>query len=272
MKIIDGCTWIPECFEENQFSWKSWERYMAHFPQEMKQMIEEDCREYDFKTQVLPVVQSALQHPQKIQEARCSFQKVTSRLEKKIEEQFGTLDCTVILYLGLCSGAGWATDLEGKPTVLLGIEKIIELNWQSEQEMQALIYHEIGHLWHFSKRNQPPMQTKQLEQLYQEGMAMRFEQLICGDLSYYHQDKDGWLDWCVQKENQIKSEYASRIQNKESVQDFFGDWCSYQGRSDVGYFLGNRFVQFLCSRFSLEQAANLCEQQLLSLFWEYVSL
>lgn len=77
MKIIDGCTWIPECFEENQFSWKSWERYMAHFPQEMKQMIEEDCREYDFKTQVLPVVQSALQHPQKIQEARCSFQKVT---------------------------------------------------------------------------------------------------------------------------------------------------------------------------------------------------
>lgn len=97
-------------------------------------------------------------------------------------------------------------------------------------------------------------------------MAMRFEQLICGDLSYYHQDKDGWLDWCVQKENQIKSEYASRIQNKESVKDFFGDWCSYQGRSDVGYFLGNRFVQFLCSRFSLEQAANLCEQQLLSCF------
>ena len=62
------------------------------------------------------------------------------------------VETDIILYLGLCNGAGWATSLDGRDAVLLGIEKIIELNWQDESAMQALIFHEIGHIWHKNLR------------------------------------------------------------------------------------------------------------------------
>ena len=42
------------------------------------------------------------------------------------------LDAKIILLLGLCNGTGWATTLNGRPTVLLGIEKIVALHWFSE--------------------------------------------------------------------------------------------------------------------------------------------
>ena len=57
-------------------------------------------------------------------------------------------EVTVVLYLGLCNAAGWVTFLGGKKVVLLGVEKVLELNWDSEEKLKALLYHEIGHIWH----------------------------------------------------------------------------------------------------------------------------
>ena len=57
-------------------------------------------------------------------------------------------EVTVVLYLGLCNAAGRVTFLGGKKVVLLGVEKILELNWDSEEKLKALLYHEIGHIWH----------------------------------------------------------------------------------------------------------------------------
>lgn len=66
----------------------------------------------------------------KLEQVHSSFVEATQRLQKRFIEAFGNdLDVDIILYLGLCNGAGWATSLTGKKTVLLGIEKIIELDW-----------------------------------------------------------------------------------------------------------------------------------------------
>lgn len=127
--------------------------------------------------------------------------------------------------------------------------------------MRALILHEIGHLWHKLNGNlHIPEYTKRrkgIAQLYCEGVAMVCEHILCGDDEFYHQNKDGWLDWCYKNENQIKREYLRRLDKKESVQDFFGDWCSYNGYSDVGYFLGCRFVRHLMKSYSLKEIANM---------------
>lgn len=80
--------------------------------------------------------------------------------------------------------------------ILLGIEKILELSWYDEDSMYGLIYHELGHIYHkqygaFEQEGRNQSQNF-IWQLFTEGIAMYFEQLLMNDLSYYHQNKDGW--------------------------------------------------------------------------------
>lgn len=37
-----------------------------------------------------------------------------------------------------------------------------------------------------------------------------------------------------------------------STQRYFGDWISYQGHGDVGYYLGCRFVHFILSKYLID--------------------
>lgn len=97
------------------------------------------------------------------------------------------------------------------------------------------------------------------------------EQMLCGDDEFYHQNKNGWLDWCKKNENEIKKEYLRRLDEKESVQDFFGDWCSYKGHSDVGYYLGCQFVKYLMKVNSLKEIAGFNYSEVNRKFLEYAS-
>ena len=86
---------------------------------------------------------------------------------------------------------------------------------------------------------------------------MAFEQTLCGNENRFHQDVDGWLNWCRKNEKLIKAEYLKRLKNNESVQDFFGDWRSFMGHSDVGYYLGTVFIRTLMKKYSLQQIASM---------------
>ena len=63
-----------------------------------------------------------------------------------------------------------------------------------------LLYHELGHLWHFQRRTAPAWAedpaARALWQLYTEGMATYVQQRLFGGRSFYSQDRDGWLAWC----------------------------------------------------------------------------
>lgn len=53
-------------------------------------------------------------------------------MQQKINKTFGkSLDADIVLYLGLCNEAGWVKKYNGRTIVFLGIEKIMELNWCS---------------------------------------------------------------------------------------------------------------------------------------------
>ncbi len=260
MKIINTCDNIKSVFTDG-FSIDLWRKYAGEISKELTSKCENDAKSYDFNKDVLPVIEVAL-NEDKIDFVSRNFQSVIDTLNDTLSKLFDTEpDINIVLYLGLCNGAGWATTLDGKNTVLLGLEKIMELSWGDETNMRALILHEIGHLWHKLNGNlHIPEYTKRrkgIAQLYCEGVAMVCEHILCGDNDFYHQDKDEWLDWCYENENDIKREYLRRLENKESVQDFFGDWCSYNGHSDVGYFLGCRFIEHLMKKHSLNEIANM---------------
>lgn len=274
MKIINTCDKIKSVFADG-FTIDLWRKYAVEISQELPSKCEKDAKSYDFNKDVLPVLENTLNN-EKIDFVSRNFQIVIDTLNDNFTKLFDKKpDINIVLYLGLCNGAGWATTLDGKNTVLLGVEKIIELNWGDETNMRALILHEIGHLWHKLNGNlHIPEYTKRrkgIAQLYCEGVAMVCEHILCGDNDFYHQNKDGWLDWCYKNENKIKREYLRRLDNKESVQDFFGDWCSYNGHSDVGYFLGCRFVEHLMKTHSLKEIANMKYSVLNNAFSEFAN-
>ena len=67
--------------------------------------------EYDFND-VLPVVNNVLLNRDAAITANDSFVAVTDKLASNIERLFENgVETDIILYLGLCNGAGWATSL-----------------------------------------------------------------------------------------------------------------------------------------------------------------
>ena len=267
MRIINTFDKIQNCFTNNAFDLDSWRKYSKEFSCELSEKCEQNSKEYDLNKDVFPVINNVLLNKEAAFQTNASFITVTNELNSNINKLFKTdIEIDIVLYLGLCNGAGWATTLDGRNAILLGIEKIIELNWQNETNLQALIFHEIGHIWH--KTNgvlYPKTRSKgedSLAQLYQEGIAMVCEQILCQDNNYYHQNKNDWLTWCRSNISEIKQEYLKRIDNNMSTQDFFGDWCNYKNQSDVGYYLGCEFIKYLQQQYSLVDIANLNIKQL----------
>ena len=276
MKIIDTYTEIVALFDRmgDTFDLTLWESYIASISDELVNKLKEDSSGYDFQRQILPVINQAMKEREKLKTAHTSFHASIKDLENRLEKITGTkMQVDILFYLGLCNGAGWATKLENKPAVLLGVEKIIELDWYSEKAMAALIYHELGHVWHDSMgylhQKTSSTREKYILQLYQEGIAMYFEQLVLNDLTYYHQRKGDWADWCHANKHELNKEYLELLKANESAQDFFGDWCAYKGYSDVGYFIGCEFIKHLAEKLSLRELATLDLNTVYKEFSEY---
>lgn len=267
MRIINSFCSLRKAFPNRVFDMEIWRDYAVAISPNLASKCENDSQGYDFQTEVLPVIQSALADKAKLDILSDVFDEVARDLTVRITKLFDKeIELEIILYLGLCNGAGWATTLDGRDVILLGIEKIIELDWYSKENLQALIFHEIGHIWHktYGKMSfQCHAQTeKSIIQLYQEGIAMVCEQILYGDDTHYHQNQNGWLSWCTQNESLLKKEYLARLNHEQSTQDFFGDWNSYKDHSNTGYYLGCQFIKYLQKKFSLIDIANLSYQQL----------
>lgn len=252
VRVIDTFQDMGKCFTDTGFCKEKWDQYISHYLPYAKEQIEKDGAEYKFEEQVLPVLNAAWNKKKETMELHNSFLSLVENIEEKMEQKLqAKIDTVIVLYIGLCNGAGWVVPFSKIPHILLGIEKIIELNWYHENEMKGLIYHELGHVWHKQNRiaafpllNTP--KDRALWQLYSEGIAMYCEQLLCDDDQFYHQNKDGWLDWCIENRTMLFDEYIRVIEGQESHQKFFGDWCSYLNVSDIGYYLGCELIKTAC--------------------------
>ena len=277
--IIDTYLQINALFENEMFNRDKWVSYINSiydnsaniFINDMKECL--DNGNYVYEKDVLPIINAAHRHPA-LATLHSSFCKITDNLNKRIMECFGhELDIDIVLYIGLCNGAGWVTNINNRDVILLGIEKILELNWYDERSMCGLIYHELGHVYQkqygaFAQHSENNSQNF-VWQLFTEGIAMYFEQALVKDFNYYHQDKNGWLEWCDNHFQQILADFYSDLPTMtKSNQKYFGDWVSYNGRGDVGYYLGTKFVQQLCSEYDFEQLIN---AKIDDIYQEYLS-
>lgn len=281
IQIIDTCPEIPTLFENGTFQENRWENYINRICPNSAQLFREDANEcissgkYTFEKDFLPVINAVCQNP-KLDILHENFRTVTKNLDSLVKEKFEKpLNADIILYLGLCNGAGWVTSLRGRDTILLGAEKILELDWHGTVPMYGLIYHELGHVYHSQHGlldlENPHAGENFIWQLFTEGIAMYFEQTLKGDYHFYHQDKDGWTAWCETHFPQILADFnhdlpAMTRQN----QRYFGDWCDYHGRGDAGYYLGCRFVQELGQDYRFDELINFDADQVYGLYQAFV--
>lgn len=265
MKIISAVGTLNELFSNNSFDLNSWNEYIEKvfpghkniFIQDMENVIKTGT--YTFNNDFLPILNGVNFNKDKREEAIVSFNKVTNNLEEKIIQVFGkNLDVTIVLYVGLCNGAGWVIDLDSQPYVLLGLEKIIELDWCDVKSMYGLIYHELGHVFQMQygvlEREFNTSKETFLWQLFTEGIAMFFEQKILNNFDFFHQDRNGWLLWCDENIKQIKMDFHAdlEVMTKQN-QRYFGDWVYYKGYNDVGYYIGARFVKWLSMKYDFDE-------------------
>lgn len=274
MKIIDTYNDIFNSYENGVFNKELWDKYAFSVFPGLKTKVEQDfSRITEYKDKIFTILNDVMKKLQEAETAHNSFVKATENLSTEIKCKFGVdLDVTIILYLGLGNAAGWATIIDNKKVILIGIEKVIELGWCDENDMKALIYHELGHIYHSLFECRQLINTKReqaIRQLYREGIAMIFEQTLCNDENFFHQNINGWLEWCKANDDLIKNEYLKRIKSKESVQDFFGDWCSFMNHSDVGYYLGTEFIRFLMKEYSLKEIAGMKLRSILKRFYQF---
>lgn len=274
MQFIDGLSQLDK-FDTEPFQMEKWTRYADSVYPGLATKCKDDSEAYTFATDILPIVVQAIKESMRLQKTVKLFKEIEEELRNNVHILFDyEPDVLIILYLGLCNGAGWATRIGEQRVVLLGAEKIIELNWDNKEKMQGLIYHELGHIWHeyegvsgFAYQSTSELA---IQQLYREGIAMACEQILCSNMTYYHQGEE-WSVWCEENIGKIKKEYFRRIENQESVREFYGDWNYYEGFSDVGYYLGAQFIRYLMKYYSLKEIATLSYKELYQRFEAYVS-
>jgi hypothetical protein len=259
---------------------RKWEQYINSVYENSSNIFIKDLEkylnggEYDYEKDILPIINNVIDNPA-LDILHNSFNKVTDRLNERIKDCFGREpDADIVLYIGLCNAAGWVTTLAGRNVVLLGIEKILELNWQDKDSLYGLIYHELGHVYHKQygvfNQNSDDNKKRFVWQLFVEGIAMYFEQVLVGNLDYYHQNTSGWKAWCDNHFLQILKDFNADLpMMTRTNQKYFGDWVSYCGRSDTGYYLGTRFVQYLCKKQCFEQLINMTIDDVYTVYLEF---
>lgn len=258
MKITNTLDKIKTVYKNGEFNFNKWEEYVNSIYPNFAQLFIEDMNQtlktglFSYEKDYLPLLNAVSRKTKAMEQALNSFNKATDNLERKIIERFGkSIDVEIIFYLGLLNGAGWVLDYNNKTLCLLGIEKIIELDWCDEKSMIGLIYHELGHVYQGQygvlEREFESRKERFLWQLFTEGIANYFEQILVGDFEYYHCGDKEWKIWCDDNLDRIKKDFYNDLpQMTFENQRYFGDWVFYENHSDVGYYLGTKFVQFIC--------------------------
>lgn len=283
MRIINTSIDFPSVFEAGQFNLENWEKYLDRWIPGAKELCQSEMKDciqagYSWHEDYLPVLNAVFTDKEKQEEAVRSFCVVSEHLDEKIIKAFGkTVDADIVLYIGLCSGAGWVTKIHDTTTVLLGIEKIIELDWCNTDDMTGLIVHELGHVFQSQYgslyHSGNSMSEKFLWQLFTEGIAMVFEQETVGNAEYFHQDKNGWKEWCDRNYELIKNTFSRDLDTMtQESQRYFGDWVRFEGRGDVGYYLGARFVRYLLKKDRFENIINYTFEKVRAGFDNFVLL
>lgn len=278
IKALNTFHKITDCFVDETFSLSKWEKYICSIDQRLKEILLEDVRKDEvsgldlLNDQRLPIVESVIHQLERAKSVQVNFDKICKSIDSTVKAIWNVeLDLTIILYLGLANAAGWFTTIGDEEVILLGIEKILELNWEDYETMESLIYHELSHAYHRSYCNieasYESTSDNLLWQLYIEGVAMVLEQELKQDAMHFHQFDTKTLQYLKTNIQKIANDFYMDMNVTEPTpQRWFGDWVSYEGIGDVGYFLGAAFIRFILKTHTMIDMMRLDILQLRNLF------
>ncbi|MEM2117487.1 MAG: hypothetical protein QW386_00520 [Candidatus Bathyarchaeia archaeon] len=234
--------------------------YMKKYPELLSKQLqtyEEDG--LDWKEIAKKIFPSFLNRFPLMQKARNNIIRIYKPIYSKAVEALKLhFNITFVVYVSIGCGAGWATTYKEQPAILLGLENIAEEKWHTQQKLEGLISHEIGHRIHMNWRRGWQMFEEEkdpLFQLYSEGFAQRCEHIILGKETWHLAENEKWLSWCKRHKSWLAKEFLKRIKNQMTAQDFFGSWLNIQGKKQTGYFLGHEFIRALEETRSLRKIA-----------------
>ena len=238
------------------------EKYMSLYPELLqKQMDDYASFQEDWRVTAVGRIFPALpERLSAIQTAHDNLLNICNDVFDTGRQNIGfENDLVCVIYLGLGCGAGWATEYEGKPAILFGLENIAEEGWQNRDRLAGLMAHELGHLIHFEWRKQDkvPDEDAGWWQLYTEGFAMYCENIILGTSSWHMQtdSEKQWRTWCQDNLSWLASEFLRRVDRGEDMRPFFGSWFDLRGYKQTGYFLGYEIIKKLHEQMSLQEVA-----------------
>jgi len=213
-----------------------------------------------------------LENLERMEAARCSMLDVCASLYERAAGALGLdFDVLFVVYVGIGSGAGWATRFRGRPAVLVGLENVAELGWQGQESMRGLLAHEIGHLFMFERRGEEPRAFGDpLCDLFEEGFAQHAEHSILAAETWHCSSQEGWLEWCKENEARLARRYLESLQDKGEVRRFFGSWFDIEGWRQTGYFLGCRMMAPLAQRRGMGELALLPCAEMRQLALQYL--
>jgi hypothetical protein len=257
--------------------WKS--AYMAAYPELLRKQVQ------DYEEQGVDWRQVAAERvfphlPERLpfmQGARGNLLQVCGPVYERAVDVLGVgFDARFVLYVGIGCGAGWATQYEGLPACLLGLENIAEEGWHSRERLEGLVAHELGHLTHMAWRDEWAQFAENERQpmflLYSEGFAGRCEEAILPE-NAGHLDRDGeWQPWCTANQAWLAAEFLRREEAGEPARDFFGSWYEIRGHSQTGYYLGREFIRWLERGRALREVATLIPNDVAALAREFLCL
>ena len=236
-------------------------KYMSKYPE----LLQKQLRNYeevgvDWRKIARKVVQAIPRHLKRMEEARRNILQLFEPTYIRAVQRLGCdFNVTLVIYVGIGCGAGWATRYERQPAILLGLENIVEEKWHSSSKLEGMIVHEIGHLVHMKWRSEWKTFEKAADdplfRLYEEGFAQRCEHMVPERDTWHMASDRQWLSWCEQHKAWLAREFLGRLDKHASVNDFFGSWFDIHGKKQTGYFLGHAFIVNLERTYALREIA-----------------
>lgn len=187
---------------------------------------------------------------------------ILETIEPKLNELFdiGETEIELILYHGLGNAAGIAEYVGDHFVIMLGLEKITELEWTSKEKLTDLIVHEYSHIAHqiIRKGSLAPFPNdkykREIFHMYIEGFATYCEDLTNGRMK----TKKEWYQACLELEPYLKYIFHHNLSREgERNIALFGDWDRINGLAETGYFMGYRVIKELLETYSLEEVMTL---------------
>lgn len=98
MNFIDTYDEILSYFSSKEFNISLWENYSNVISKELSNKVKRDIKDYNYRKDILPVVETALKSREKLKQVHESFIAVSDNIKYKFNELFEEdLDLDIIL-------------------------------------------------------------------------------------------------------------------------------------------------------------------------------